>query len=91
MLGSLDHKWFQIGIQLGIPRNVLEKFEGVKDPLSAIIDFWLEGNVQDKDAPVTWATLAAALKSSHVGAPAIAKRIMNKYCPSHSSIDEECK
>ena len=77
-LSKADHKRFEIGIQLGIPRGKLEKFEKKDDPLSAIIDFWLRGNV--KDVPVSWRSIVAALESSHVDEAGLANRISKKYC-----------
>ena len=78
-LGRVACKWFKIGIQLGIPRGKLKEFEKEDDPLSAIIDYWLSGNVGEDD-PVSWRSIVAALESSHVDEPGLANRISKKYC-----------
>ena len=77
-LGEVTHKWFKIGIQLGISRGKLKEFEKEDDPLSAIIDYWLNGNVES--VPVSWRSVVAALESSHVDETGLANRISSKYC-----------
>ena len=80
-LGRVRKKWFQIGIQLGIPHHVLEGFEKGNDPLSAVINYFLRGNTME---PVAWKTIEKALKSEAVGEPALAKQINKKYCQHES-------
>ena len=66
-LGGVKHKSFEIGIQLGIPRNKLLEFETDRDPLSAAVNFWLSGNVSDTSPPpISWMSIVTALKSRHV-------------------------
>ena len=77
-LGKVAHKWFKIGVQLGIPRHILKEFEKEVDPLSAVIDYWLNGNVEG--VPVSWRSIVAALESSHVGEAGLAKEVSKKYC-----------
>ncbi len=79
-LGSIKTKWFEIGIQLGIPRNKLKEFEEERDPLSAVVDYWLRENVTEPVVPVSWKSIAAALKSKYVGEPGLAELISKKYC-----------
>ncbi len=79
-LGSIKTKWFEVGIQLGIPRSKLKEFEEERDPLSAVIDYWLNENVTKPDAPISWKTIVKALKSEYVGEPGLAEKISKKYC-----------
>ena len=78
-LESIKTKWFEIGIQLGIPRNKLKELEGEDNPLSAVIDYWLRGNVRETSVPISWKSIMAALKSEHVGHPELAEQISKKY------------
>ncbi len=72
------HKYFKIGIQLGIPRNKLLQFEHDEDdPPSAVVDYWLRGNVPD--VPISWKSIVEALKSEHVGEAGLAQKISKKY------------
>ena len=84
-LGGVKTKWFKIGIQLGIPRNKLEEFEGKEDPLSAVVDYWLRGNVK---TPISWKSIVEALKSEYVGEPALAETISKKYCQDPVKVEE---
>ena len=82
-LSDIAHKRFKIGIQLGIPRNKLEELEGEQDPLSAIVNYWLRGNV--KDVPLSWRSIVKALTSKHVGEMGLANVIDKKYCQEEES------
>ena len=77
-LGQIKYKLFEIGIQLGISHGKLKEFEKEADPLSAMIDYWLNGNVEE--ASVSWRSVVAALESSHVGETGLANKIKKKYC-----------
>ena len=79
-LGSIKTKWFEVGVQLGIPRNKLLEFKKEDDPLSAVVDYWLKGNVTDSVVPISWQSIVATLKSEYVGEPGLAERINKKYC-----------
>ena len=80
-LGRVSLKWFRIGIQLGIPHYKLKEFEEERDPLSAIIEYWLNGNVLESAAvPISWKSIVAALKADSVGEPGLAEQIYKKYC-----------
>ena len=86
-LGSVKHRLFQIGIQLGIPYEDMKILEKDSDPLSAVIDYWLRGNV--KGASVSWKSLVKALKSSHVAERGQAKRIEEKYCQEKGVLSDD--
>ena len=79
-LGDVTHKWFKIGIQLGIPRNLLKQFANETDPLSAAVDYWLKGNAKESAVPVAWKSIVEVLKSKYVGEPALAEEVSKKYC-----------
>lgn len=90
-LGRVKHKWHKIGIQIGIPHHKLEEIEQESnDKLAAVIDFWLEGNVEEKDCPLCWMTIVKALLSSHVDESALAKEVHRTYCEQEdSSVESE--
>lgn len=78
-LAEVAHKAHLIGIQLGVPHHKIAMFKKEEDDiLSAVINYWLCGNVLD--VPVTWNSIIAALESKHVGEPGFAARIREKYC-----------
>ena len=79
-LEDVKHKAYEIGIQLGIPRSKMLVFKQEGDVLSAAIDYWLCGNVEDDDIPVAWSSIVAALKSNQVGEIGHATAIAKKYC-----------
>ena len=79
-MGRIKHKWIEIFIQLDIPRDVLKQFEKDSDPFSAAMDYWLKGNMTESAVPITWKSIADALRSAHVGEPALAEEISKKYC-----------
>ena len=78
LLDVVARKWYMIGIQLGIPKNKLDEFQNLDDPLSEVINYWLQGNV--KGAPVSWETIVEVLRTEHVGEPGLATKIQSKYC-----------
>ncbi len=78
-LARIKIKWYEIGIQLGIPRNKLLEFKKEDDPLSAVVDYCLRGNVESVD-PISWKSIVAALKSEYVGEPGLAEQISKKHC-----------
>ena len=82
-LGKVAHKWFKIGIQLGIPHHKLKEFESERDPFSAAVNYWLNGN--GEGVPVSWRSIVAALESSYVDETGLAHRISEKYCPIHQA------
>ena len=74
----VKHKAFEIGIQLGIPRGKMLQFKQEGDVLSAAIDYWLCGNVED--VPITWKSIVEVLQSGYIGEPKCAEAIQKKYC-----------
>ena len=76
-LGEVKYLWFEIGVQLGVPRYKLKEFRKEDDPLAATVDYWLCGNVEG--VQVSWESVVAALNSTHVGETGLANRINRKY------------
>lgn len=77
-LGEVQHKAFEIGIQLGISRSKMLQFKQEGDLLSAAVDYWLCGNI--KEVPIAWRSVVEALLSNYVGEAARADAICAKYC-----------
>ena len=77
-LGSVEHKSHKIGVMLGLPQHKLLEFQKGDNPLPAIADFWLHGNVEG--AEVSWKAIATALASDFVGELALAKEIRQNFC-----------
>ena len=86
-LERASHKWFKIGIQLGIPWDTLKQFEKEDDPLSAIINYWLKGNVTESVVPISWDSIVSALKT--VGEAGLAEQIKAKYSQYESTKAEK--
>jgi hypothetical protein len=83
-LGVIKHLWFEFGVQLGIPRGKLEEFEGKKDPFSAVVDYWLRGNIEG--VPIAWKSVVKALESRYVWEKGLAKRIRISHCKEGKSV-----
>ncbi len=77
-LALVKHKLSMIGVQLGVPHPKMIDFENSADPLAAVIDYWLRGNVEG--VPLTWRSVVDALMCPHVDEPGLAKHIKEKYC-----------
>lgn len=86
-LGTVKHKWLKIGVQLGIPYHVLEEFKEENDPLAAVINYWLNGNVEG--VKVCWESIITALKSPHVEERGLAENIFIKYSKQSISSSQE--
>ena len=78
----MKYKWWDIGLKLHTPFHKLKEFEKEANPLAAMINYWLNGNV--KDVPVTWRSIVTVLESSSVDERGLAKTIMDRYCQSES-------
>ena len=76
-LVTIAHKWFDIGIQLGISYHVLKGFEQQhKDNpyrcLSEMLHCWLNGN---GNCCVKWETIVEAIRSPSINETGLAERI----------------
>lgn len=81
---KIRHKWFLIGVQLGVARHVLKQFQkSEEDPLSAVIDYWLNGNA-DPAISICWKSVIEAVEA--VQESGLAAKIRNNYC--HESADQ---
>ena len=76
-LSRVPDKLIAIGVQLGISHNKVTKFMKEDEPLSAVINFWLSGNV--KKIPLNWQSIVKALKSGHVDETKLANKIISRY------------
>ena len=65
---------------MGIPRSKLLEFQEGRDPLSAVIDYWLRGNVTEPVVSISWESVVATLKSEYVGEPGLAEQVSRRYC-----------
>ena len=90
-LGRASGKWYKIGVSMGIPRHVLNQLKKDEDPLSAVIDYWLRGNVTDPVTPISWKSIVAALESNYVGESGLARQIKSKYCQPEDTNEERGK
>ena len=79
-LAIVKYKWREIGLKLHIPYHKLKEFQEEKDRFVEVINYWLNGNVED--VPVTWRSIVTVLESSSVDERGLAKTIMDKYCQS---------
>ena len=77
VLSSISHRWYEFGNALGIERRVLDGFKHVEAPMSAVVEFWWNGNVGD-GRPVTWQSVVEALE--RIDEHALAKEIFEKHC-----------
>ena len=73
-LKTIQYKWFDVGIHLGIPHHKLKEFEKEDNSFAAAIDYWLKGNIQN--VQVSWEYLVASLKS--LGEFSLAETIIMK-------------
>lgn len=89
VLAPIVHKWFKIGVQLGIPYEKLMQFKSERDPLAALVTFWLRGNVES--VSVCWRSIVEALKSKHVGESGLANKISMNYCEQQMKWDDKGK
>lgn len=81
ILQPLAQMWFRIGVQLGISVSQLKciEIEHPRDPergLGEVIEFWLNGKA---DEPASLKSIVAALKSSSVKEPHLAKRLSDEF------------
>lgn len=69
---------------MGMPYHVLEEFKKELDPLAAVINYWLKGNVEE--VQVCWLSIVETLKTPHVMELGLAEKICAKYCPQDTSL-----
>lgn len=81
----VKYKWSKIGLQMGIPYHKLKEFEKEEDPLAAIIDYGVTGNIESPS--FGWKSIVEALrKSDNCG---LAKRLEHKYCQMESTNEDD--
>lgn len=85
------YKWFNIGLQLGVPvarLNIIEKATTrARDGLVAMLDYWMNNAT---DPLLSWKVLVNALKTTTVGENRLADELEERYCrpEDHSSLGE---
>ena len=80
-LYSVRHKWFNIGMQLGISSFQLKIIEtnspGSKERLQAMLEYWMNNVVVPQPS---WKVLVNSLKVPTVGESMLAKELEEEYC-----------
>lgn len=75
-LSCIIHRWFKLGVLMGISYHKLKEFKREEEPLAAVIDYGLKGNIQKY--PFTWKSIVKVLiKLKESG---LASRLEKKYC-----------
>ena len=87
LLASINDKWYNIGIALGVKKNVLN---GLRDKpgdntvkLSEVVDSWITTN---STSPITWETVISAIEGPLVDNRQRAKDI-KEYLIAHYTKD----
>ena len=65
------------------------EFQQGLDPLSAVMDYWLRGNITEPAVPISWKSIVMTLKSEYVGEPGLAEHISKKHCYQQVNADVE--
>jgi len=80
-LHSVSHKWFNIGLQLDVPKSELKIIEtdrpGSEERMRTMLDYWLDNATELHQS---WEVLINALKAPTVGENRLAKELEEKYC-----------
>ena len=80
-LHSVSHKWFNIGLQLDVPRfqlNIIKTDEtGAMERLQSMLDYWMNNA---SDTLLSWQVLADALKTRTVSESRLARELEERYC-----------
>ena len=87
----VSHKWFDIGLQLGVPVPQLYIIKGdttgTREGLQVILDYWMNNAT---DPLPSWEVLVDALKAPAVEERRLARELEERYCSpeDHSSLGE---
>ena len=90
VLAPVTDKYYIIGIQLGISKDVLKSIE--KDygeavrRLSEVLSYWLDENVEG--ATVSWDSLISALDSPHVKNNKLVTVLRQEYSKSTATLTQ---
>ena len=83
--------WYNIGLQLHIPRTTLDRFKEMHQDslhlMREMLKHWLDTAV---DPHPTWEAVVTALRSPIVNKKRIAEQLESKYCTSIQHMNEEC-
>ncbi len=66
--------------QLRIPHHKLKELEKELEPLSAVIEYWLKGNVTELPRSISWKSIVTVLRAESIGESGLADQISKKYC-----------
>ena len=87
----VSHKWFRIGLQLGVPGIRLETIQtdtsGAMNGLQAMLHYWMNNTT---DTLPSWKVLVNALRAPDIGERKLARELEERYCNPeyHSSLGE---
>ena len=84
-LTPVKHKWYEIGIQLGMSNeelNVLQQKSGDHE-FHEMLEIWLRGGA---GVPTTWLSVVEALKSPDVGKPELGLELQRCHCHNEQGI-----
>lgn len=70
-MGDVEHRWYQLGVLLGLPVHTLdgyqENYDDLRDRLHAMLQEWLKkGNTEEYEVP-SWQVLVDAVEHSAGG------------------------
>lgn len=80
-LSTLEHKWFYLGLALGVDHSTLEKLEhehklDLRSSMRSMLQIWLQ-NISD--CRLVWPALVAALDSTLVQEHLLAEKIRKEH------------
>ena len=85
-------RWYNIGLQLGIPYNTLDCFKQMysdpSDLMREMLKHWLQTAVKPHPS---WEAVVAALRSHCVDEQLVAEQLESKYCTLVQSVMHENK
>ena len=84
-LTPVKHKWYQIGIQLGMSNEELKVLQQKPSGCEfyEMLEIWLRGGT---GVPTTWQSLVVALKSPDVDKPKLGLELQGCYCLNEQGI-----
>ena len=87
---DLNHKWFPLGLSLGLRYSTLKKIEAsplhydVGDHMTDMVLKWLKDSITE--VPPSWQSLAQALNSPLVKENQLARKIQKDHSTSNQTI-----
>ena len=84
-LSVIKDKWRSIANSLKIPDELLDKLEGIDDPLLEVIIHWLKGA---SDRSPAWDIVVSSLSDPCVSEAELADKIHRLYCHDETATSE---